>query len=97
MLYLSPKRSRRDGKLPPERLPGNANLDIRNQTDQDQKHRRRLQDGLPLDSPLAPDAKLDSVAVSKEPDRKPSGHQERTKHSSNSTEAQRSRSYFQVI
>lgn len=97
LVKFRPKQSRRDGKLVPERLPSNTNLDIRNHTDQDQNHRRRLQDGLPLDSLSTPDAKLDSGTVSKEPDRKPNGHQEGTKHSSNPTEAQRSRSYFQVL
>ncbi|XP_015901606.3 uncharacterized protein LOC107434636 isoform X2 [Ziziphus jujuba] len=67
----------------------------RNHTDQDQKHRRQLQDGLPLGSSLTSDARLDKGAVTKEPDRKSNGLEEGTKHSSNPTEVPRSRSYFQ--
>ncbi|KAF2320909.1 hypothetical protein GH714_031778 [Hevea brasiliensis] len=45
------------------------------------KHRRRLQDALPLEAPSAPDSKVESGAVSKESDKKPNGHHEGSKHS----------------
>ncbi|KAJ9159413.1 hypothetical protein P3X46_024921 [Hevea brasiliensis] len=90
----SPKRSRRDGKPVTERVPSNTNLDVEDHADRDQKHRRRLQDALPLEAPSAPDSKVESGAVSKESDKKPNGHHEGSKHS-DPTEVPRSRSYFQ--
>lgn len=99
MVGHSPKRSRRDGKPAPERVPSrNNSLDSRNQMDQDQKSGRREKDGgLPLETPLATDSKLERGAPSNEPDRKSSGRHEGTQHSSNPSEASRSRSYFQVL
>ena len=43
---FSPKRSRRDGKPETERVPSNTNLNVEDNTDREQKHRRRLQDAL---------------------------------------------------
>ncbi|KAK9988634.1 hypothetical protein SO802_028873 [Lithocarpus litseifolius] len=91
----SPKKSRRDGKPETERLPNNANLDVGEQTDRDQKHHRRLQDAIPLEAPLAPDSKRENEAVSKEADKKPEKHREGSKRSSDPTEVPWSRSYFQ--
>ncbi|GAV62331.1 hypothetical protein CFOL_v3_05855 [Cephalotus follicularis] len=85
----SPKRSRKDGKPATERVPTTTNWDVEDRTDRDQKHRRRLQDALPLEAPSAPDSKVDSV-----PEEKPIGH-EGNKHFSDPTEVPRSRSYFQ--
>ncbi|KAJ4963041.1 hypothetical protein NE237_022980 [Protea cynaroides] len=48
---LSPKRTRKDGKPVPERTPNNHNLDLVDHASWDQKHRRRLQDALPLEAP----------------------------------------------
>ncbi|GMY38692.1 DNA polymerase kappa [Fagus crenata] len=91
----SPKKSRRDGKPETERVPSNTNLDVGDHADRDQKHRRRLQDALPLEAPLAPDSKRENGAVSKESDKKPDEHREGSKHSSDPTEASRPRSFFQ--
>ncbi|PON90545.1 Btz domain containing protein [Trema orientale] len=91
----SPKRSRRDSKPAPERLRSSDNLDSRNQTDQDQKRHRRLQDGLPLETPLKTDPKPERGDPSNDNDRKPDGQHEGTKLSSGPTEVPRSRSYFQ--
>lgn len=93
----SPKRSRRDGKPETERVPGNTDLDVGDQTDWDQKHHQRLQDTLPLEAPSAPDSKPENGAVSKESEKKPNEHREGQKHSSNPTEIPRSRSFFQVL
>ena len=97
MVVCSPKRSRRDEK---DRGLEKSNLEGAKKTDQevhDQRQRRRLQDALPLESPLVSDAKVESGAARKDIDAKPSGHQERTKNSSDATEVLRSRSYFQVL
>lgn len=91
----SPKRPRRDGKPATERPSNNLNLDSGDHSDQDQKHRRRLQDALPLETPLAPDQKVEAGAVGEESDKKSNGHNEGTKHPSNSDKAPRSKSYFQ--
>ncbi|KAK9286284.1 hypothetical protein L1049_014674 [Liquidambar formosana] len=101
----SPKRSRRDGKPATERIPSNPSLDIGDHTERNQKHRQRLQDALPLETPLPPDSKVETGAVSKESDKKTSGLKEPdentsglhigTKHSTDPTEVPRSRSYFQ--
>ena len=72
-------------------------MDIRNQTDQDQKHHRRLQDGLPLETPLTTDSKPERGAPSNNTDRKRNGQHEGTKISAGPTEVTRSRSYFQVL
>ncbi len=93
----SPKKSRRDGKPETERVPSNTNLDVGDHADRDQRHRRRLQDALPLEAPLAPDSKRENGAVSKESDKKPDEHREGSKHSSDPTEASRPRSFFQVL
>ncbi|GMQ01117.1 hypothetical protein CsSME_00047878 [Camellia sinensis var. sinensis] len=91
----SPKRSRRDGKPATERPSSNLNLDVGDHSDRDQKHRRRLQDVLPLEAPPALDSKVETGAGNKEIDKKTNGQHEGTKNSSNPTEASRSRSYFQ--
>ncbi|KAL2490872.1 cyclin-related [Abeliophyllum distichum] len=52
----SPKRSRRDGKPATERPPTDTDLD-KDHLDRDQKHRRRLQDALPLEAPSAQESK----------------------------------------
>lgn len=91
----SPKRSRRDGKPETERPPAVSNLDSRDHSDRDQKHRRRLQDALPLEAPTAQVSKQEAGAVRKESDRANVNH-EGTKHSPHQTEVPRSRSYFQV-
>lgn len=93
---VSPKRSRRDGKPETERVPSNTNLDVEDHADRDQKHRRRLQDALPLEASSAPESKAESGSVSKETDKKPNGHHEGSKHS-DPTEVPRSRSYYQVF
>ena len=93
MVDFSPKRSRRDEKDEKEK----NNVEGAKKTDQDQKQRRRLQDALPLESPLRSNAKVESGAPRKESDVKPSGHQELTKISSDATEVPRSRSFFQVL
>lgn len=97
MVDVSPKRSRRDGKPAPERLPSSNDLDMKSQTDQDQKHHRRLQDGLPLETPLTTDSKVERGALSNDTDRKPNGQKEGAKLSSGPTEVPRSRSFFQVL
>ncbi|XP_057963773.1 uncharacterized protein LOC131154947 isoform X2 [Malania oleifera] len=96
----SPKRSRRDGKPETERKPSNFDMDVGGHTDRDQKHRRRLQDALPLEAALAPGSKEENGAVNKvsdkkTEDKKTEGRSEGTKHSSDPTEVPRSRSYFQ--
>ncbi|KAL2513486.1 cyclin-related [Forsythia ovata] len=90
----SPKRSRRDGKPATERLPTDPDLD-KDHLDRDQKHRRRLQDALPLEAPSAQESKVETQAVSKESENKTNGHHEGTKHSSDPTKVPRSQSYFQ--
>ncbi|XP_052210648.1 protein decapping 5 [Diospyros lotus] len=90
----SPKRSRRDGKPATERPPSNLSFDVRDQSDREQKHRRRLQDALPLEGPEA-DSKLEAGAGRKEFDKKTNALRDGTKSSSNPTEVPRSRSYFQ--
>ena len=97
VVAFSPKRSRRDGKPAPERVPSSNNLDNRSQTDQEQKRSRRLQDGLPLESPLTTDPKREREAPTKEPERKPNAEHDGKKHSSNPTEVPRSRSFYQVL
>ncbi|KAK6136933.1 hypothetical protein DH2020_029321 [Rehmannia glutinosa] len=89
----SPKRSRRDDKLEPERPPTNTKLD--KDRDGDQKHHRRLQDPLPLEAPLAHDSKVESRTVTKESENKTNGPQEGTKISSDPAKVPQSRSYFQ--
>ncbi|KAK6159200.1 hypothetical protein DH2020_006514 [Rehmannia glutinosa] len=91
----SPKRSRRDDKLEPERPPTNTKLD--KDRDGDQKHHRRLQDPLPLEAPLAHDSKVESRTVTKESENKTNGPQEGTKISSDPAKVPQSRSYFQVF
>ncbi|PRQ22759.1 hypothetical protein RchiOBHm_Chr6g0253781 [Rosa chinensis] len=94
----SPKRYRRDEQDNKDRVFEKSNLEDAKKTDQevqDQKQCHRLQDALPLESPLGSDAKVESGAPRKESDTKPSGHQELAKNSSDATEAPRSRSYFQ--
>ena len=92
-VVYSPKRSRRDGKPETERTSSSLNANNGDHVDHDQKHRRRLQDALPLEAPLASDSKEENEAVSKESDRKNSGPRDRTKPSS---DALRHRSFFQV-
>ncbi|CAK9180857.1 unnamed protein product [Ilex paraguariensis] len=93
----SPKRSRRDGKPVTERPfpPNSLNLDGGDQSARDQKHRRRLQDALPLEAPVAPDPKVQTGALNKETDNKTNGDRDGAKQSSESTEVPRSRSFFQ--
>lgn len=88
----SPKRSRRDGKPETERIPSSLNTTNGDHVDRDQKHRRRLQDALPLEAPLASDSKEETEAVGKESDKKTSGPRDRTKPSS---DIPRHRSFFQ--
>ncbi|KAF8410220.1 hypothetical protein HHK36_002743 [Tetracentron sinense] len=89
----SPKRARRDGKPATERTSSNHNLDTGNLTDRDQGHRRRLQDALPLEAPLAADSKVGTDVAKTELDKKTSGLHDGTKHSSGRAEVPRSRSY----
>lgn len=72
-------------------------MDSGDHSDQDQKHRRRLQDALPLETPLAPDQKVEAGVVGEESYKKSNGHNEGTKHISNPDKAPRSKSYFQVL
>ncbi|KAL3538798.1 hypothetical protein ACH5RR_002164 [Cinchona calisaya] len=90
----SPKRSRRDGKPETERLPANSHFDNRDPSDHDHKHRRRLQDALPLEAPSEQDSKVEGTALSKESN-KANADREGTKYSSNPIDVPRSRSYFQ--
>ncbi|BBH09695.1 cyclin-related protein [Prunus dulcis] len=89
-------RSRRDGKDEKERVTSKINSESAKQSDQDQKHQPRLQDTLPLESPLATDSRVENGASRKESDKKPSGHLEGTKLSSDPTDVPRSQSYFQT-
>ncbi|OWM64785.1 pre-mRNA-splicing factor ATP-dependent RNA helicase PRP16 [Punica granatum] len=91
----SPKRSRRDGKSMTGREPSDRNAGPREHVEQDEKHRRRLQDPLPLEAPPSTNAKVDSEPTSKESPKKGHGNSEGTKPSSGPTEVPRSRSYFQ--
>ena len=93
----SPKRSRRDGKPATERPLSNLGFDVRDQSDREQKHRRRLQDALPLEALPEADSKLEVGAGRKEFDKKTNALRDGTKSSSNPTEVPRSRSYFQVL
>lgn len=100
MVDFSPKRSRRDEKDEKDRVLEQSKLEGAQKTDQevqDQKQRRRLQDALPLESPLGSNAKVESGAPRKVSDTKPSGHQQLAKNSSDPTEVPRPRSYFQVL
>ncbi|XP_020424439.1 actinidain [Prunus persica] len=72
----SPKRSRRDGKDEKERVTSKINSESAKQSDQDQKHQPRLQDTLPLESPLATDSRVENGVSRKESDKKPGGHLE---------------------
>ncbi|CAI9769164.1 unnamed protein product [Fraxinus pennsylvanica] len=90
----SPKRSRRDGKPATERLPTDTELH-KDHLDRDQKHRRRLQDALPLEATSAQESKVETQAVTKESENKTNGHYEGTKHSSDPTKIPHSQSYFQ--
>ncbi|KAF4382324.1 hypothetical protein G4B88_011276 [Cannabis sativa] len=92
----SPKRSKRDGKPEPERLPSSNSLDIKNNTEQDQKHRPSLQDGSPPKSLVPTDSKPEKGALSSDTDRKPNGKHEGTKLSAVPTDGPRPRSYFKV-
>ncbi|XP_027162392.1 uncharacterized protein LOC113762941 [Coffea eugenioides] len=91
----SPKRSRRDGKPETERPPANSHLDNRDHSDRDQKHRRRLQDALPLEASSEQDSKVGGAALSKEKSDKASLDHEGTKVSLDPKDIPRSRSYFQ--
>ncbi|PSS26141.1 DEAD-box ATP-dependent RNA helicase [Actinidia chinensis var. chinensis] len=91
----SPKRSRRDGKPATERPSSNLNLDIGNHSGRDQKHRRRLQDALPLEVPRASDPKVETGGGSKEFDKRTNEQREGNKNSSNATEVPQSQSFFQ--
>lgn len=82
----SPKRSRRDGKPATERPSSNLNLDVGDPIDRDQKHRRRLQDALPLEALPQPDSKVQSGVGNKEYDKRTTEPRERSKNSSNPTE-----------
>ncbi|KAJ7967575.1 Btz domain containing protein, partial [Quillaja saponaria] len=90
----SPKRSRRDGKPETDRVKTGTNHDNR---DLGQKHRRQLQDTLPLgsDTPLARNSKQENGTAKKDSDMKPDKQYDGTKHSSAPTEVSRSRSYSQ--
>ncbi|KAG8364193.1 hypothetical protein BUALT_Bualt19G0102800 [Buddleja alternifolia] len=90
----SPKRSRRDGKQETERPNTNAELD-KERSDRDHKHRRRLQDPLPLEASSAQDAKIETGSISKASENKTNGHQGGTKHSSDSSKVPQARSFFQ--
>ncbi|KAL8167126.1 hypothetical protein V2J09_008625 [Rumex salicifolius] len=54
---ISPKRSRRNGNPTMERSPSRLSPEVRDKDD-DRKHRRRLQDPLPLEKSHASDSKL---------------------------------------
>ncbi|XP_062089405.1 uncharacterized protein LOC133795934 isoform X2 [Humulus lupulus] len=91
----SPKRSRRDGKPVPERLPSSDSLDIKNITEQGQKHHRSLQERSPLKAFVPTDSKPEKGALSNDIDRQPNGQHEGTKLSAGPTDGPRPRSYFQ--
>ncbi|CAM8981267.1 unnamed protein product [Rhodiola kirilowii] len=63
----SPKRSRRDGRHDGEKGHSNIDRDDRHGRDYDQKHRRRVEDTLPLERPSS---KVEDVVVRKESDKK---------------------------
>ncbi|CAI9104272.1 OLC1v1002908C1 [Oldenlandia corymbosa var. corymbosa] len=87
----SPKRSRRDGKPETERPPANIDLDNQERSDSDQKHRRRLQDALPLE---APSEQVSNDVLTKDSE-KANLEGEGKKVSSDPVDVPRSRSYFQ--
>ncbi|GLT47381.1 hypothetical protein SLA2020_210830 [Shorea laevis] len=89
----SPKRSRRDGKPETERLRSNNN--VGEHADREQKHRRRLQDAVPLEASEAPDPKVENGAVGRQTERKHDASHDGEKRSSDPTEVPKSRSYFQ--
>ncbi|XP_077221141.1 cyclin-like protein [Tasmannia lanceolata] len=92
----SPKRPRREGKPATERTSSsNHNVEIVEQADRDQKHRRRLQDALPLEAPLGPESKMLPDVVNKVLDKKADNLFDGAKRSSDPTEVPRSQSYFQ--
>ncbi|KAI8554612.1 hypothetical protein RHMOL_Rhmol05G0111300 [Rhododendron molle] len=93
MMARSPKRSRRDGKPATERPSSNLNSDVGDPLDRDQKHRQRLQDALPLEAPPPPDSKVETGAGRKEYDKRANEPRERSKHSSNPTEAPRRKEF----
>lgn len=89
----SPKRSRRDGKPATERPSSNLNSDVGDPLDRDQKHRQRLQDALPLEAPPPPDSKVETGTGRKAYDKRANEPRERSKHSSNPTEAPRRKEF----
>ncbi|OUZ99559.1 Btz domain [Macleaya cordata] len=92
----SSKRSRRDGKPATERTSSsNHNLDSVDHADQDQKHRRRLQDALPLEAPLEPESKVGPDAANRELNKSIDGTVDGNKRSSDPSDVPRSRTYFQ--
>lgn len=93
---VSPKRSRRDGKPETERTSSGHNLETADSGGPDQKHRRRLQDALPLEVPVAPVSKSGEDVVNKGFNKKSDGQLNGTNRPSDATEVPRSQSYFQV-
>ncbi|XXG64792.1 hypothetical protein AAC387_Pa05g2649 [Persea americana] len=91
----SPKRSRRDGKPETERTSSGHNLETADSGGPDQKHRRRLQDALPLEVPVAPVSKSGEDVVNKGFNKKSDGQLNGTNRPSDATEVPRSQSYFQ--
>ncbi|KAL0387081.1 UNVERIFIED_CONTAM: hypothetical protein Sradi_2589900 [Sesamum radiatum] len=90
----SPKRSRRDGKPETERSAAQEEPD-KDRLDRDHKHRRRLQDPVPLEAPVSHDPKVESGTMGKESENKSEGHRGGRRHSSDPTKAPQSRSYFE--
>lgn len=85
-LIYSPKRSRRDEKLVPEKFPRSNNSDTKNKKDE-----------LAQDTPLPADPKLENVARRKETDINKDRELGGKKDSYNPIEGSGSRSHFQVL
>ncbi|KAL1831674.1 hypothetical protein ACET3Z_001325 [Daucus carota] len=91
----SPKRTRRDDESVTERSSSKLKVGAEEFQDHDRKHPRRLQDAVPLDAPLAPDAKEEGEVVGKDADKKTDANRDVKRHPTNRDDAQQSKSYFQ--
>nr|XP_043626869.1 uncharacterized protein LOC122598343 [Erigeron canadensis] len=91
----SPKRARRDGKTETERSSSMLNVDGVDHNGRDQKHHRRLQDSVPVDTTVTAVTKMEPETLSKASDKKNNGYRESTKNSSGNIEGTLSRSHYQ--
>ncbi|CAH2053287.1 unnamed protein product [Thlaspi arvense] len=83
----SPKRSRRDGKPEAERVLSKKDLDVRDGNETDKRPRQSLRDAAPLEP--------DALCLSKDGEKKHSGHHETTKQAPHLSEGPRSRPHHQ--